>query len=93
MGMCTADWQKIKPSRVLVASLVPSQEHLSFAALAGAPSSHCGDPVPHAVLWDGRLFVVDGHHRVIRATLAREATLDVRVAVPFAHFTPVRCAA
>lgn len=86
--MTTAKWLQIKPSRVLVDSLRPAQEHLCYDALLGESGSHCGDAVPHAVLWGGELYIADGHHRVARARLRGEQTIDVRVAVPFAHFTP-----
>ena len=88
MGMTTEKWREIKPSRVLVDSLRPSQAHLLFAAIMGEPSSHCGDAIPHAVLWAGELRISDGHHRIARAKLRGEQTIDVRVAVPFVHFRP-----
>ena len=93
MGLTTAAWLTIPPSRVLTGSLLPTQAHLSFDALAGAPSSLCGDPIPHAVLWDGELRLLDGHHRLIRARVDEAATILVRVAVPFVHFVPLRWAA
>ena len=86
--MTTAKWRQIKPSRVLVDSIIPTQEHLCFDALAAPPGSHCGDAFPHCVLWGGKLYLNDGHHRLIRAKLDRAVTMDVRVAVPFAHFRP-----
>lgn len=30
-----------------------------------------GDAIPHVIDWNGRLFVEDGHHRVVAAEVAR----------------------
>ena len=86
--MTTAKWMEIRPSRVLIDSLRPSQAQLLYAAIMEAPPSHSGDEIPHAVLWAGELRISDGHHRIARAKLRGDATIDVRVAVPFIHFRP-----
>lgn len=31
--------------------------------------SYSGDPFPHAVLWEGTLYLEDGHNRITRAAL------------------------
>ena len=38
-----------------------------------------GDPVPHVIDFDGRLYLEDGHHRVVRAALAGRSTIEARV--------------
>jgi len=90
--MTTAHWLQIPPSRVLVCSLI-SRQPIDETLLDGPDTSHCGDPLPHAVLWDGALEISDGNHRIARARRRGQDTLLVRVAVPFVHFIPFRCAA
>lgn len=89
MGICTADWLRIKPSRVLVDSIIPTQSQLSLPALVQREPSYCGDEYPHCVLWDGGLYLNDGHHRWIRAVIERDVTMLVRVAVHLTHFGKV----
>ena len=86
--MTTSDWLKISPSRVLIDPIIPTQKHVVIDALVERRSSYCGDEFPHCVLWDGRLYLNDGHHRWVRDKLERRVTTEVRVAVPFAHFKP-----
>jgi hypothetical protein len=91
-GMTTARWREITPSRVLIASLVRAQP-LDAALLDGPDTSYCGDPFPHAVLWNGELWLSDGNHRVARAERRGAVTAMVRVAMPLIHFMPFRAAA
>ena len=89
--MVTSDWLRITPSRVLTDSLLPT--HTTIPHLLDAPdTSVSGDPIPHAVLWAGQLCISDGHHRIARARERGQATILVRVAVPYHHFRSAACA-
>lgn len=41
--------------------------------------SFSGDPFPHVVAWDGRLFLEDGHNRITRAALRGYRSARCRV--------------
>ena len=41
--------------------------------------SYTGDPFPNVVKWDGRLFLEDGHNRIIRAALRGHRSVRARV--------------
>lgn len=80
LGMTTALWANVPPQCVRVQDLVPT--HGTKYPLGEHDTSYCGDPFPHVVMWNGCLYINDGHHRVARA-IARGATdLLVRVLVP-----------
>lgn len=80
--MTPQDWQRIPPVRVPTADLIPTQECLVIDRLAhllasGEPEG--GDPYGHAVLFDGRLYSHDGHHRWGICWLTGAPTTQVRI--------------
>lgn len=78
-GMTTAKWMKLREERVDVSKVVFSQDHLSLSHLLHPADSYSGDPCPHLVEWEGKLWVSDGHHRIIRAILSGYTYLFCRV--------------
>lgn len=76
--MTTARWRLIEPEPVVIANLVPSNT-VDEALLDGPDTSYCGDPVPHVVVWEGRLHLSDGNHRIARARLRGQRTIFARV--------------
>ena len=79
-GMSTAKWQHIPTRRVRIADLTATQPGVLLHALTDdAPTPVGGDPVPHVIAWDGRLYLEDGHHRVVRARLNGRTTIEARV--------------
>lgn len=41
--------------------------------------SWSGDPYPHVVEWEGKLFLEDGHNRITRAALRGHRSMRARV--------------
>lgn len=40
-----------------------------------------GDYFPHVIEFEGKLYLEDGHHRVVRAALAGRTTIEARYLV------------
>lgn len=77
LGMTTELWANILPSVVevhllaTIGRLVMSQPHVSIVSLL-SDDPPLFDTFPHLVNYRQMVYVVDGHHRVVRALLARE---------------------
>jgi hypothetical protein len=80
LGMTTAKWREIEPVEVDLYSLVPSQEGVVDHILP-ANHSYCGDPVIHVVLFNGVMYISDGHNRVNEAKIRGEKTIAARLLV------------
>lgn len=81
-GMSTARWLRIPPRPVPLDALTATQDGVFLAPLlAAAPSSVSGDPLVHVVVWNGRLWLSDGHHRAVRAALNGQQQIAARVLV------------
>jgi hypothetical protein len=82
LDMTTELWQRIPPIVIYPHNLdlVMSQERVFIHHLLGdEPPLH--DAYPHLVEYAGRTYVVDGHHRIVRALLFRQwVRARVRVA-------------
>lgn len=80
-GMTTQRWIDEIPVQVVpIAELVATQPGVLLQALIDpAPESHSGDPLPHVLQFDGRLYLEDGHHRAVRARLRGQRYLYARV--------------
>lgn len=77
-------WAQVPLHRVCLADLVLTQKKVRIAPLFGqfAPEYNpdFGDPYPHVVICrGGNRFLVDGHHRVVRAALLGETAMAMRV--------------
>lgn len=70
-GLSTATWMQIEPEWVHWRDLITTQGYVSIPALLGQVPPHGVDPFPHVVEWDGRLYLEDGHNRVVRNILLR----------------------
>jgi hypothetical protein len=82
--MTTAKWREIEPQMVSLTGLQFSQEHLTIEGLFKAvrgEASHCGDPYPHLVWFEGQTWVSDGHHRVVAAMILGQETIEARLLV------------
>lgn len=82
-GMTTEKWKTVAPQRVRIADLVFCQEEVSIKGLIyhsqpGQPS-FCGDSYPHVVGYAEKLWLSDGHHRVLAALLRGRKTILARV--------------
>lgn len=78
-------WADVKPRPVLITDLTPTQPAVTIDRLlhlqeGGEPET--GDPYPHVVDHEGRLYVHDGHHRYVIALIRGEASFPARVVTP-----------
>lgn len=88
-------WRTIPATTVPIGDLTPSQSDLSLTHLArianGGPSL-TGDTAGRAVVYEGRLWLHDGHHRWAVACLRGAQEFLVRVVDLYgnSHHWPIR---
>jgi Arc/MetJ family transcription regulator len=78
-GLSTKEWTKIPPRQVRLDELVTTKRELALDRLLDEDSTFYGDLFPHAVQWQGDLYLEDGLHRALRAALQQRNSLHVRV--------------
>jgi Arc/MetJ family transcription regulator len=62
-------------------TLITTKKELALDALLAEDSTFYGDLFPHAVQWQGDLYLEDGLHRALRAALQQRQVLHARVHV------------
>jgi hypothetical protein len=86
LGMTTERWRALPATAVELASLRFAQGGVSITGLLGHARGELvpvgGDPLPHVVRWRGRLYLEDGHHRVLGWLLAGREHGEVRILDP-----------
>lgn len=88
--MTTALWQQVPPREVELKKVNFSQEHLCISGILGLLNGgrpYAGDPYPHLVWFGGKLWLVDGHHRVIISIIRGEQTIKARLLIKDANET------
>jgi Arc/MetJ family transcription regulator len=75
----TRDWALIPPRQIRLDTLVTTKRELALDALLADDSTFYGDLFPHAVQWQGELYLEDGLHRALRAALQQRTVIHVRV--------------
>ena len=78
-GLSTRDWAKLPPRQVRLDELITTKRELELDRLLDEDSTFYGDLFPHAVQWEGDLYLEDGLHRALRAALQQRNSLHVRV--------------
>ena len=78
-GMSTRDWANVPPRSVRLDELVTTKRELALDKLLDEDSTFFGDLFPHAVHWQGDIYLEDGLHRALRAALQQRNVLHVRV--------------
>lgn len=78
-GFSTRDWANIPPRQVRLQDLTTTKRELGLDKLLDEESTFYGDLFPHAVQWQGELYLEDGLHRALRAALQQRLVLHVRV--------------
>ena len=73
------DWASVPPRTVRLDQLITTKRELALDTLLADESTFYGDLFPHAVNWDGEIYLEDGVHRALRAALQQRHTLHVRV--------------
>jgi len=80
-GMTSKKWLKVETESIPVSMLIATQPGVLLHALSeeysGEPIG--GDKHPHVIYWRGEYYLEDGHHRVLRAMLRGEKSVEVRV--------------
>ena len=66
------DWYTIKPTYVQMAELHLTQTHCTIEGLFG--KRYSTDPHIRVVEWESKLYVEDGHHRLIERAIQRGET-------------------
>ena len=75
----TRDWALIPPRQIRLDALTTTKRELALDALLADDSTFFGDLFPHAVQWQGELYLEDGLHRALRAALQQRNVIHVRV--------------
>lgn len=83
MEMTTARWMEIPPSQVALRDLFWCQESVGIERMIEASKegyvSSCGDVYPHVVIFAGKSYLSDGHHRALVRLLRGETEIEARV--------------
>jgi len=69
----------IPPRQIRLDTLVATKRELALDTLLADDSTFYGDLFPHAVQWQGELYLEDGLHRALRAALQQRNVIHVRV--------------
>ena len=75
------DWASVAPRTVRLDELITTKRELALDTLLADESTFYGDLFPHAVQWQGDIYLEDGVHRALRAALQQRHSLHVRVLV------------
>jgi Arc/MetJ family transcription regulator len=78
-GFSTRDWAVIPPRQIRLDTLVTTKRELALDMLLADDSTFYGDLFPHAVQWQGEMYLEDGLHRALRAALQQRNVIHVRV--------------
>lgn len=78
-GFSTRDWAAVAPRAIRLDQLIATKLVLELDTLLADDSTYYGDLFPHAVRWEGEIYLEDGLHRALRAALQQRHTLHVRV--------------
>ena len=72
-------WAQIPPRQIRLDELVTTTTVLALDRLLSEDSTFFGDLFPHAVRWQGVVYLEDGLHRAVRAALRNRTVLHARV--------------
>ena len=73
------DWARIPPRQIRMDELVTTKRELRLDTLLDEDSTFYGDLFPHAVRWQGEIYLEDGLHRALRAALQQRTSMHVRI--------------
>jgi Arc/MetJ family transcription regulator len=78
-GLTARDWANVAPRTIRLDELTTTKRELALDRLLDEDSTFYGDLFPHAVQWQGEIYLEDGVHRALRAALQNRHTMHVRV--------------
>ncbi|MCW2511177.1 MAG: antitoxin VapB [Mycobacterium sp.] len=78
-GLSYRQWAQIPPRQIRLDELVTTTTVLALDRLLSEDSTFYGDLFPHAVRWEGVIYLEDGVHQAVRAALRNRPVLHARV--------------
>ena len=78
-GFSARDWANVAPRTIRLDELTTTKKELALDQLLDEDSTFYGDLFPHAVQWEGEIYLEDGLHRALRAALENRQTMHVRI--------------
>lgn len=78
-GLSPRDWSNVAPRAIRLDELTTTKKQLELDHLLDEDSTFYGDLFPHAVQWEGEVYLEDGLHRAVRAALESRHTIHVRI--------------
>ena len=78
-GLTLREWAQIPPRPVRLDQLITTKNVLDLHTVLATDSTFYGDLFPHAVRWQGVVYLEDGLHRAVRAALRNRTVLHARV--------------
>lgn len=70
-GLTTSTWRQVRPQWISWDDVTTTQRHVSIEAMLGVfDGAGSTDDRPHVVEYEGRLYLEDGHNRMVRDLLA-----------------------
>jgi Arc/MetJ family transcription regulator len=78
-GLSYRQWAQIPPRQIRLDELVTTTTVLELDRLLSEDSTFYGDLFPHAVRWQGVVYLEDGVHQAVRAALRNRPALHARV--------------
>jgi Arc/MetJ family transcription regulator len=78
-GLSARDWANVAPRTIRLDRLTTTRRELALDHLLDDDSTFYGDLFPHAVQYQGEVYLEDGLHRALRAALENRRTIHVRI--------------
>ena len=78
-GLSHRQWAQIPPRQIRLDELVTTTTVLALDRLLSEDSTFYGDLFPHAVRWQGTVYLEEGVHQAVRAALRSRPVLHARV--------------
>jgi Arc/MetJ family transcription regulator len=78
-GLSYRQWAQIAPRQIRLDELVTTTTVLALDRLLSEDSTFYGDLFPHAVRWEGVVYLEDGLQRAVRAALRNRTVLHARL--------------
>lgn len=78
-GMTSDKWLDVPVQIVWVQDLIATQDGVYLDPIIRPGMPVGGDSYPHVVFWQGKYFLEDGHHRVMRLVIDGAVMIRARV--------------
>lgn len=78
-GMTSEKWLSVYPKVVKIKDLIATQDGVYLEPIIRRTPPVGGDQYPHIIIWQGKLYLEDGHHRVVRRAMKGCSDVTARV--------------